>query len=269
MKKKLAFLAALAVAIGALVGCTKATVEPQPTLPHQGETASAEDGSVYAVGETVTAQNGDTQVAQPVTDQAGELVGVTLMTPEDAASREAETEAETATETKPETETTTAYPGHTNREHITTVVIRSTSPNRLTTRPTMPETEPKTVKLPESLSTNRPVGTTVAPKKVKVSYPGVLSFTANGETVKYQIDKYEASFVNDNAALTLTVRPLTALRAPVIVQLGYDCYDADGVKLNKETMRAPAALNPDGSATTALAPLATGTVRVAFLDDQA
>ncbi len=263
MKKKLAFLAALAVAVGALVGCTKATVEPKPTLPHQGETATAEDGSVYAVGETVTAQNGDTQVAQPVTDQAGELVGVTFMTPEDAASREAE--AETVTETKTETETTTAYTGHTNREHITTVVIRSTSPNRLTTRPTPPETEPKTVKLPESLSTNRPVGTTVAPKKVKVSYPGVLSFTANGETVKYQIDKYEASFVNDNAALTLTVRPLTALREPVIVQLGYDCYDADGVKLNKETMRAPAALNPDGSVTTALAPLPLTAARVEFL----
>ncbi len=255
MKKKLALLAALALGICALVGCTKSTVDPQSrtALPHQGETASAEDGSVYAVGETVTAKNGETQVAQPVTDKNGSLVGVTLMTPEQASSIRAREEAEAS------------YTGRTNRERITTKAQRGTSPNRLTTRPTLPETEPKSIRLPETLPSYDVPETTVAPETIKVSYPGTLSYAENGVMVKYMIDKYEASTVNDSAAvITLTVHPLTNLSEPAIVRIGYNCYDAAGSRLNEKTLYAPAVLNPDGTATTAYAPVSPSAVRVEF-----
>ena len=250
MKKKLLLPAALTLGVCALVGCTKAAVNPQPegTLPHQGETAAAQDGSVYAVGETVTAQNGDTQVAQPVTNAQGELVGVTLMTPEDVLSRKAMEELEAS------------YTGVTNRERITTAAVRSTSPNRLTTRPAPSETEPRSVQLP-SFAVPR---TTVAPEKVKVSCPDTLAYTKNGVTVKVQVDNCEASLIGSGAAVTLTVRPLSALSEPVIVQLSYNCYDAEGGKLNQKPLHAPAALNPSGAATQAVAPLPDAAARVEF-----
>lgn len=261
MKKNLALLAALALGICALVGCTKAIVNPEPeeTLPHQGETAKAEDGSFYAVGETVTAANGDTQVAQPVTNVNGELVGVTLMTPEEVVSLQVEQEEESASRKALE-EAEVSYTGRTNRQRITTTVVRATSPNHLTSRPTLPETEPRSA----ALSSHVAVETTVSPKKVKVSYPGTLSYTENGVTVKYQIEKYEASVMGEGAAVTLTVRPLSALREPVIVQIGYNCYDAAGNKLNEKTITVPAALNPNGSSTEAVAPLPGAAVRVEF-----
>ena len=250
MKKNLALLAALALGICALVGCTKAIVNPEPeeTLPHQGETAKAEDGSVYAVGETVAAANGDTQVAQPVTNAGGELIGVILLTPEEAASKQAMEEAEAS------------YTGRTNRQRITTTVVRGTSPNHLTSRPTLPETEARSANLSSHVASE----STVAPEKVKVNCPDMLSYTENGETVKYKIDKYEASLVGNNAAVTLTVRPISALSEPVIVQIGYNCYDAAGNKLNEKIITVPAALNPNGSATEALAPLPSDAVRVEF-----
>ena len=258
MKKNLAVLLALAVGLCALAGCTKSIVNPQPdaSLPHQGETASAEDGSVYAVGETVTAPNGDTQVAQPVTNASGDLVGVTLMTPEDVASQKAMEEAEAS------------YTGPTNRQRITTTAVRGTSPNRLTTRPTLPETEPKSVKLPETAPSYYVPETTIAPEKIRVSYPGVLVSTENGVTVKYQIDRYDAATVNDNPAVTLGVRPLSALSEAAIVQISYNCYDADGNKRNEKPVSVPAALDPSGASTQAYIPLPAAAVRVEFFSCQ-
>jgi hypothetical protein len=276
MKKTLSLLLTLALGVCVLVSCTKATVtdpvETQAnteansqtiaerttafTPAHLGETAAAEDGSVYAVGETVTAKNGEKRVAQPVTNPAGELVGVTLMTPEAVSEQQSQAQAAAQAEA--------SYTGRTNRQRVTTTVVRGTSPNRLTTRPTLPETEARSVKLPETLPSYYVPETTVAPEQVKVSYPGTLSYTENGVTTKYQIDQYEVSFAGDGAAVTLTVHPLNSLSQAVIVRIGYNCYDAEGNQINKETIYTPAALNPNGSATSAVAPLPDTAVRVEF-----
>ena len=292
MKRTLVMLLALAFGAFALVSCTKATVtDPTGTKAntdtiaetiaetvtdengqtqggtkaekttafapaHLGETAAAEDGSIYAVGETVTAKSGEKRIAQPVTNPAGELVGVTLMTPEAVSEEQSKQQALARAEA--------SHTGRTNRQRITTTVVRGTSPNRLTSRPTLPETEPRSVKLPETLPSYYVPETTVAPEQVKVSYPGTLSYTENGVTTKFQIDKYETSFISEGAAVTLTVHPLSALREPVIVQIGYNCYDAEGNKLNKETIYTPAALNPNGAATQTVAPLPETAVRVEF-----
>ena len=298
MKKTFALLLALSLGAFVLVSCTKASVtEPIETkasmeattdangqtaaetkagtktgsktgtgagaerttafpTPHLGETAKAEDGSVYAVGETVTAGNGEKRVAQPVTNPAGELVGVTLLTPEAISEQQSQAQAIAQAEA--------AYTGHTNRQRVTTTVVRGTSPNRLTTRPTLAETEPRSANLPETLPSYYVPETTVAPERVKVSYPGTLNYTENGVTTKYQIDRYEASIVSDSSAVTLTVHPLSPLSEATIVRIGYNCYDAQGKKLNPETLYTPAALNPNGSATNAIAPLPENTVRVEF-----
>ncbi len=262
MKKTLAVLTALTLGVAALVGCTKTTVDKAnetttAALPHEGETAADKDGSVYAVGETVTDKDGNKKVAQPVLGADGELLGIELLTPEEISSRRALEQAESS------------YTGQTNREKITTVHTRGTSPNRLTSRPTLAPTEKQSVYMPETLPSYYVPETTVAPKSVKVSYPGVLTYTENGTAVQLQIDRYRIESLEEGAVIKLTVHPLTALREPLIALIGYNCYDADGKKLNKEPLFARGALNPDGSATEAIAALSGQTARVEFFNASA
>ncbi|HBL41335.1 MAG TPA: hypothetical protein DDY98_07140 [Ruminococcaceae bacterium] len=258
MKKILAVLSALILGVAALVGCTKSTVdktnEASTAAPHMGETAKAEDGTVYAVGETVTNKDGKTQVAQPIVNANGELVGVELLTPEEISSRQALEQAEAS------------YTGQTNREKITTVRERGTSPNRLTSRPTLAPTEKQSAYMPETLPSYYVPETTVAPSKVKISYPGVLTYTENGTAVQLQIDSYKIESLENGAVVTLTIHPLTALREPMVALIGYNCYDADGKKLNEETLYARGALNPEGTATEAFAALTGQTVKVEFFN---
>ena len=290
MKKPLTLLLTLALAAVALVSCTKATVadpavtkaapgtaaealtdengqtvagsKPENTTAftpaHLGETAKAEDGSVYAVGETVTAENGEKRIAQPVTNRSGELIGVTLATPEAISEQQSRAQALEQAEA--------SYTGRTNRQRITTTIARGTSPNRLTSRPTLPETEPKSVRLPETLPPYSVPETTVAPEKVKVSYPGVLSYTENGVKSEFRIDSHKVSAQDNGFVVELSVLPLSTVRETTVVRLGYDCYDAEGNKLNEKAYVTRAVLTPNGNVTRTVAPLPKTTARVEFFE---
>ncbi len=257
IKRIIAMLAA-AVLIVAAAGCAnKAPESDSSTVPSSfaEETATMEESSAEIAEESTTAGKADETSAQAVADSG---VKPTRDTTRESLSSILPTANSSSTAAnKPLTTQPSTRPTTTSKPSTT----QATTTKQSTTKQT-------TAKPSTTSSTTVPVAPSAKPVTTAASYtPPVIEYGGTLGTAEdsVRIASHEVSLSTNNTfGIKLDVEILTCSGTVKTIFIAYDCYDAEGNKLNKEPVKAIVPVRQGETKTMAIASAPFETAKVVF-----
>lgn len=253
MKRIIAMLAA-AMLIVAAAGCANKAPEADSSTVESSsaeETATAEESSAEIAEESTTAGKAVETSAQAVTDSGIKPTQGTTREPLNSVLPTAKNSTTVAN--KPLTTQPATRQPATSKPAATTTA---------TTKPTT--TKPST-----TISTTIPAApTTKTPVTTAASYtPPVIEYGGNLGTAEdsIRIASHEVSLSTNNTfAIKLDVDILACSGTVKSIFIAYDCYDADGNKLNEKPVKTIVPVRQDKTKTIAIASAPFETAKVVF-----
>lgn len=157
---------------------------------------------------------------------------------------------------------------HGGNVKITQYTTRKPSPSRITSRPTTERTtpapiHPTTVRqtTPKPTTTKKPVTTASSYTAPVVEYGGTLGT----EKDSVRIRSHDVSLSQNNTfILNLKIDILTCSGTTNYIYIGFDCYDAEGNKINEQPVRTIVSVRPNETQTISIATAPFNTAKVVF-----
>lgn len=258
MKRIIAMLAA-AMLIVAAAGCANKSSEPDSSTVASSsaeETATVEESSAEIAEESTTAGKAVETSVQAVTDSGIKPTQGTTREPLNSVLPTVKNST-TAVNKPLTTQPATRQPATSKPAATTTATTKP-----ITTKPTA--TKPSTTNsstIPAAPTTKVPMTTAASYTPPVIEYGGTLGTAEDS----IRIASHEVSLSTNNTfAIKLDVDILACSGTVKSIFIAYDCYDADGNKLNEKPVKTIVPVRQDKTKTIAIASAPFETAKVVF-----